>query len=147
MVEAQRILAEATALMTTDPAASVRLSLPLNFPQKWLDAHPEIYPLMEFALKAAPTKRTPPIPGPEEEPFNGWKTAPRLHELTMPVLVIHGTEDRLIDVSHAHRLFEGLPDAELRIIKGAGHGFQAKDPEGIDNGISTWLRAREVART
>jgi pimeloyl-ACP methyl ester carboxylesterase len=50
--------------------------------------------------------------------------------------------DRLIPVSHAFRLLEGLPQAELRVFKGAGHAFQALDMAGITRGIAEWLAAK-----
>jgi uncharacterized protein len=44
-----------------------------------------------------------------------------LPQLTTPVLLLHGTEDRLIDVSHSRRLQALAPKARLVEINGAGH--------------------------
>ena len=67
----------------------------------------------------------------------------------VPMLIIHGDEDRMIDVSMADELFQaagtGLsePDRgrkELLIVEGAGHGqTQSKDPELYYNTIFRFL--------
>jgi len=38
-----------------------------------------------------------------------------------PTLVIHGSEDRYVPPSNASTLAEGIPNARLRVIEGAGH--------------------------
>ncbi len=139
--QAVRMLGEAVALMQEDPERSVRLMLPLSYPQPFIDAHPELVPLMVAMAKAMPTKKAPEIRL-DDAGVLQWKSAPRLAELTMPALILHGTEDRLIPVSHAFRLLEGLPQAELRVFKGAGHAFQALDMAGITRGIAEWLAAK-----
>jgi 3-oxoadipate enol-lactonase len=138
---AVRTLGEAVALMQEDPERSVRLMLPLSYPQAFLDAHPELVPLMVAMAKAMPTKKAPEIQL-DDAAVLQWKSAPRLAELTMPALILHGTADRLIPVSHAFRLLDGLPQAELRVFKGAGHAFQALDMAGITRGIAEWLAAK-----
>lgn len=51
------------------------------------------------------------------------KTRDRIGNVEAPVLIIHGTEDRIIPVAHGERLFEFASDPkELRIVEGAGHG-------------------------
>lgn len=42
---------------------------------------------------------------------------------TMPVLVLHGDEDAVVDVKHGRELAEILPHAELQIFHGAGHNY------------------------
>jgi uncharacterized protein len=48
-------------------------------------------------------------------------TAELLPRLTTPVLLLHGSEDRLIDASHSRRLQALAPRAKLVLIDGAGH--------------------------
>jgi pimeloyl-ACP methyl ester carboxylesterase len=55
-------------------------------------------------------------------------TSARLHELSMPTLVIHGTADRLIDVSNG-RLIARLIPAPLELLEGVGHMFWWEQPE------------------
>jgi pimeloyl-ACP methyl ester carboxylesterase len=55
-------------------------------------------------------------------------TSARLHKLSMPTLVIHGTADRLIDVSNG-RLIARLIPAPLELLEGVGHMFWWEQPE------------------
>ena len=53
----------------------------------------------------------------------------RLGELQMPVLVVHGEEDRLVPVEAARELARLIPHADLRIVPNAAHllGTDAED--------------------
>lgn len=46
---------------------------------------------------------------------------------TGKVLLIHGTEDRLVPLSYSQKAAEVFPDAKLETIEGAGHGFGGED--------------------
>ena len=53
----------------------------------------------------------------------------RLHEFEGPVVIIHGSEDSLVSADVSEQAVELFPNAELHIIKGAGHGFGGEDFE------------------
>ena len=58
----------------------------------------------------------------------------RLKEISVPTLVIHGTEDPLIPVNHGIALSEEIKNSEKLIIKGMGHNFpSSKIPVIIEN--------------
>jgi pimeloyl-ACP methyl ester carboxylesterase len=44
-----------------------------------------------------------------------------LAQIEVPVAVWHGTEDRLVPLSHAHWLLSRIPEAEGQIVAGTGH--------------------------
>lgn len=46
-----------------------------------------------------------------------------------PVLIIHGSEDKIVDLSYAKRAREAYVQCQLRVVMGAGHGFSKKDDE------------------
>jgi pimeloyl-ACP methyl ester carboxylesterase len=46
-----------------------------------------------------------------------------LRDVTVPSLVIHGSEDPLIPVAAAHATATAIPGAELLVIEGMGHDF------------------------
>ena len=46
---------------------------------------------------------------------------PRLRELRIPTLVIHGTADPMVDVSGGRATAAAIPGAELVVIEGMGH--------------------------
>ena len=47
----------------------------------------------------------------------------RLKEITIPTLIIHGTEDPLIPVDHGLAISEQIQNSEKLIINGMGHNF------------------------
>ena len=47
----------------------------------------------------------------------------RLRTLTLPTLVIHGTADVVCDISGGHATATAIPDSELVVIDGMGHGL------------------------
>ncbi len=76
----------------------------------------------------------------QREAVRAWDAWDRLPELRMPVLVLHGSEDQLVDVANAHALAERIPGAELVVIEGAGHVYHAEQPELADGIVLDFLR-------
>jgi pimeloyl-ACP methyl ester carboxylesterase len=50
-------------------------------------------------------------------------SGPRLAELAMPALVLHGEADPVLRVSAARATAAAAPDARLRVFPGAGHAI------------------------
>lgn len=48
---------------------------------------------------------------------------PRLRELAVPTLVVHGDADPLVQVAGGHATAEAVPDAELLVLEGMGHNL------------------------
>jgi pimeloyl-ACP methyl ester carboxylesterase len=46
-----------------------------------------------------------------------------LRSLTVPTLVIHGDQDRLVDPSGGRRTAEAVPGARFELIEGMGHDY------------------------
>ena len=58
----------------------------------------------------------------------GHDTSQRLGEIEAPTLVIHGTEDRLMDVSNGKLIARLIPGARLELLEGSGHMFFWEQP-------------------
>ncbi|HEV7162956.1 MAG TPA: alpha/beta hydrolase [Solirubrobacteraceae bacterium] len=56
-------------------------------------------------------------------------TRERLGGLTMPTLVIHGTDDQMLPVQNGRLIASLIPDAQLEIFDGVGHLFFWEQPE------------------
>lgn len=58
-----------------------------------------------------------------------------------PVLLFHGTDDRVVPVEHAHRLLAAAaPHTELRITEGVGHcGSYFADRAGYIDQVAAFL--------
>jgi pimeloyl-ACP methyl ester carboxylesterase len=48
---------------------------------------------------------------------------PRLQEVQVPTLIIHGSEDKVVPVGEAYELQEGIPGAELAVMPGLPHAI------------------------
>jgi pimeloyl-ACP methyl ester carboxylesterase len=67
---------------------------------------------------------------------------PDLKSLSMPVLVIHGAEDALVNVSGGRATAAAIPDCELLVVDGMGHDLpRAVWPELIDRMTALFTRA------
>ena len=68
-----------------------------------------------------------------------------LREAEVPVLIVHGTDDRLVPLSNSRRLAQQLgPLATLVELPGCGHCPQEEDPERVAEEVSAFLKARQV---
>lgn len=63
---------------------------------------------------------------------------PRLAELTVPVLLVCGEEDRKF-TAIACRMAASLPQAVLEIVEGAGHAPHLEQPEAFAAVLREWL--------
>jgi pimeloyl-ACP methyl ester carboxylesterase len=61
-----------------------------------------------------------------------------LHRLKMPTLLVWGDEDKLIPVQHAQAWRKLIPNAEVVVVKGAGHIVHRDKPETLE-AISRFL--------
>jgi 2-succinyl-6-hydroxy-2,4-cyclohexadiene-1-carboxylate synthase len=64
----------------------------------------------------------------------------RLPELTMPTTVVAGAEDAKF-VALGERLASAIPDAELVVVPGAGHGLPREAPDALADAIAGRLRS------
>lgn len=65
---------------------------------------------------------------------------PRLGEITVPTLVVHGSEDQVLPYADcAIPLAESLPNATLFTVDGAGHTSNCEQPEVVNAAILDFL--------
>ncbi len=83
-------------------------------------------------LRAQAATRRPGAGRLQWQAIQGFDAFDRLPELAAPTLVLHGTEDRLVDPANARLLAARIPDAELVLLEGAGHRYQSERPERAD---------------
>jgi pimeloyl-ACP methyl ester carboxylesterase len=67
-----------------------------------------------------------------EEPEVLWPELGPLSKLTMPTLVIVGTDDHADFHAIAEHLADGIPNADLAIVPGAGHLVGIDQPEELN---------------
>ena len=70
---------------------------------------------------------------------------PRLAALTMPALVLAGAEDAVSPPDIQRELAEGLPDATLVLVTGAGHFAPLEAPDACADAVRDWLSRVDAA--
>ena len=63
----------------------------------------------------------------------GW--VGRLHEIDVPVLIVHGTEDPVLPYAHALALEAALPQSTLVTLEGTGHELHRADWPAIHDAV------------
>ncbi len=65
----------------------------------------------------------------------------RLAEIRAPTLVLHGTEDVVVDPRNAELIARAIPNASLELFQGAGHVFFWEEPERFVRVTTDFLKA------
>jgi pimeloyl-ACP methyl ester carboxylesterase len=65
--------------------------------------------------------------------------APRLPEIAVPTLVIHGTEDVILPMSGAEEMADRVQRGRLARIPGAGHNANAEQPGAVNSALRAFL--------
>jgi 3-oxoadipate enol-lactonase len=73
------------------------------------------------------------------EAMQGFDSYDRLPTIGASVLVLQGTDDRLVSVENARMLAERIPGAELVLLEGAGHVYHSEQPEAADGAVLRFL--------
>lgn len=67
----------------------------------------------------------------------------RLDELTLPVLVITGDDDRIVPTEQSLRLAEELPNATLNVVAASGHLPHEEQPAAFMDAMIVFLEELE----
>jgi pimeloyl-ACP methyl ester carboxylesterase len=67
----------------------------------------------------------------------------RLESIRVPVLVVHGTADRVMAVDHGRTMAADLPRARLLTLEGVGHLPHFTRPEIVVEGVADFLATLE----
>jgi pimeloyl-ACP methyl ester carboxylesterase len=63
----------------------------------------------------------------------------RLSEITLPVLVITGDDDRIVPTADSIRLYRELPNASLEVIQNAGHVPHEEQPQPFIEAVTSFI--------
>ena len=66
-------------------------------------------------------------------------TFSRLHQISVPTLIVHGDGDQMVPVANADILQGAISDARTRIIVGAGHVLMTDHPEALSTAMLEFL--------
>ena len=62
-----------------------------------------------------------------------------LPRISVPALIICGTDDRLTPVKYSRFLADNIPWSRIEIIEGAGHMVMLEKPDQVNNAISAYV--------
>jgi len=68
-----------------------------------------------------------------------------LTHVTMPALIVHGSDDEDCPVAHAHRMHEGIRDATLHVIPGARHSLLTQNTQAVGAAVRAFLSRHSAA--
>jgi pimeloyl-ACP methyl ester carboxylesterase len=71
-----------------------------------------------------------------------WQAYDRLPQISVPMLVIHGKNDRLVPVGNGELIAARIPGAQLVLIPAAGHLFTTDQPEAAQAALLGFLGGR-----
>ncbi len=66
---------------------------------------------------------------------NTFDIKDRLSEIAVPALVLCGNEDKLTPVKYSAYLQQNMPNAQLKIIEGAGHMVMLEQPQRVNQAL------------
>jgi len=64
----------------------------------------------------------------------------RLYEISIPTLILCGTEDQLTPVKYSTYLHQHIQSSTLRVIPDAGHYVMREQPEAVNSAIDEWMQ-------
>ena len=64
--------------------------------------------------------------------ISAWHGAHRLRRVTVPITVVHGSEDPLIPVHNGMRIAQLVPGARYVELPGVGHLVPYEAPEAVE---------------
>ena len=67
----------------------------------------------------------------------------RLDQITQPILLVTGDQDKLVPVADTRKVAERLPHATLAVLPGCGHVPQEECPGPFEQAVAGWLRGSD----
>jgi pimeloyl-ACP methyl ester carboxylesterase len=72
----------------------------------------------------------------------GFDVRPFIGRVRAPALVVHGLDDRVVDVAHARFLRQAIRPGELKLLPETGHMVPVERPAESAEAIRAWVAAR-----
>jgi 3-oxoadipate enol-lactonase len=112
------------------PEQAVRMRVPILFGERFLQEEAQrMEDWVRMAVKYAPTPQGAAL---QMKALSRFNVRERLGEIRCPVLVITGTEDRMMDPENSRLLAGRIPGARLHLVEGAGHLFFQERPQEVN---------------
>ncbi len=73
-----------------------------------------------------------------------FRSRARVADIAVPVLVLHGTEDKVVPVERGHELHHAIPHSRLLLLEGAGHNYTTDATALANQAVLDFLDQQEV---
>jgi pimeloyl-ACP methyl ester carboxylesterase len=113
-------------MLSGDPARALRAAWEVNVSQAMADDADAYAAFLEVSQRRAVAV---PVIMAQLQACLAHDTSTRLQELTMPTLVIHGTEDLMLPVENGRQIAGLIGGSRLEIFDGIGHLFFWEQPD------------------
>jgi pimeloyl-ACP methyl ester carboxylesterase len=111
------------------PKVNEKIFHPAPVPEKWVEEFPMEMSLRPSQIRAGAAEAALMVPA-------AAALAGRLQELKLPVTIIAGTGDELVDMEdQSQRLSEALPQSRFVPVSGAGHMVHHTAPDAVIDAI------------
>jgi pimeloyl-ACP methyl ester carboxylesterase len=131
-------LASAQVLQNMTAEQQAMVLAQIMFPAEWLEEHPEI---LNTVIQLAPVRSaTPEIIQQQGLAVGTWKgSCDRLAGITQPTLLIVGDQDLLAPAANSVMMSQRIPNSQLVIIEGTGHGAMWQVPDEFTDNIQNFF--------
>ena len=136
--EAMALLFDMERMQQLTPDERIKETMPFLVSQEFIDNNPDV--IQQFVAKVV--EYVTPVHGytRQSEAILGHDTYERLPDIKVPTLVIAGDADRIIPVENSRILASRIPNAEVVILEGMGHGFNMEVAGEADKMIIDFLK-------
>jgi pimeloyl-ACP methyl ester carboxylesterase len=111
---------------------------PLDVPERFKREFPYGFPVRPGQIRAESQDAVSMVPA-------VFGMADRIRELNIPITIIAGTEDGIVDHDgHARWFHEQLPDSVLRLVPGAGHMVHYAVPNEVAEAIEAVAERKKM---
>jgi pimeloyl-ACP methyl ester carboxylesterase len=143
----QEILSNPQALSSVikNPSQTANAFLPLLFPQKFIEENPSF--ISKFLTMFQTLKEIDPPAAivRQLQALGNWAgSCSQLSKISIPLLVITGTEDAAVPAANSLIIVQKIPGSWLVQIKGAGHGLMYQYPETFNKVLQTFLTTTTI---
>ncbi|QBD75727.1 alpha/beta fold hydrolase [Ktedonosporobacter rubrisoli] len=123
---------EVSAMMAS-PSIDTQFELMLS--PTWVAAHSEL--IASYVSQQSPLPAY--VQNLHSQASEGYDSWDQLPTIKAPTLVIHGSEDRVVQAANAYLLADRIPNAELYIVQGGRHGYYLEFREEASRVVNEFL--------
>lgn len=120
---AQKLLA---GMASGEREKAIRASYEVNLSPGFRADESRYAAFHEMAIEVPAARRTIEL---QAQAIFGHDTSSRIGEISVPTLVVHGTEDGVLPIDNGRLIASLMPDAQLEVLDGVGHMFWWEQPD------------------